>query len=126
MPDPDFRNDHTEELNRKEHRRKNVAAKAVIPHGYDSATDSYLPVGVVTNPDGSYSLPTGSANLKVKIDKGTTNIVYIGQAARGSATSSAVWTITKIDKTVTDNVTVTHTGTTATWDDRADVGTVYS
>lgn len=119
MPDPDFRNDHTEELNRKEHRRKNVGAKAVVPHGYNPNTDTYLPIGVVANPDGSYSLQSGSAKLKTKIDKATTNIVYIGQAIAGAATASAIWTITKVDKTVTDNVTITHTGTTAIWDNRA-------
>lgn len=116
---PDFRNDHTEELNRKEHRRKNVGAKAVVPHGYDSTSDSYLPFSIVSNPDGTYSLPTGAAPAKVKIDKATTNIVYIGVAAPGSGLASAVWQIVKIDKTVTNNVSVTTTGNTAVWNNRA-------
>lgn len=119
MSDVDFRNDHTEEINRKEHRRKNVGAKAVVPHGYDATSDTYLPASIISNPDGTYSVPTGSPVLKTKIDKATTNIVYIGQAVSGASNSSAVWRITKVDKTVTDNVTVTHTGNTAIWNNRA-------
>lgn len=62
----------------------------------------------------------GEATIKkTKIDKSsTTNVIYIGKADSGTATSASAWTITKIDKTVTDNVTITHTGTTAVWDNR--------
>lgn len=74
--------------------------------------------------DSSGNLPVvaGTTNYKKKIDKATTDIIYIGSAALGSATSSAVWQIKKIDKTVTDNVTITFADAgafTATWDDRA-------
>ncbi len=68
-----------------------------------------------SNTDGSGSSP---APLKTLIDKTTTaNVVYIGQAASGTATSSGAWTITKIDKT-TSPVAITHTGATAVWDNR--------
>ena len=77
-----------------------------------------IPAFVTLNSDGS--LPTGGAAVqKTLIDKATTNVVYIGQAPSGTGTGSALWTITKVDKTVTDNVTITHTGSTATWTNRA-------
>lgn len=58
---PDFRNDHTEELNRKEHRRKNVGVKAVLVYGYDATTDSYYPITATPNADGTYSLSSTSS-----------------------------------------------------------------
>lgn len=119
MSDVDFRDSNVPEMTRYEHRRKNLGAKAVVNHGYDPTSDSYFPAGIVQNPDGTYSLKVSPGVNKIKVDKGTTNIVYVGIAARGSATSSSVWQITKIDKTVTNQVTITSTGTTAIWDNRA-------
>lgn len=77
---------------------------------------------VTLNSDGT--LPTsGASAYKTKVDKvTTTNVVYIGQAAIGTATSSAAWKLTKIDKTVTDVVTITYAdggAFTAVYDDRA-------
>lgn len=73
------------------------------------------------------SVDTTPPTHKTKIDKSsTTNVIYIGQAAIGTATSSAAWKLTKIDKTVTDNVTITYANSglfTAVWDDR--VGETY-
>lgn len=54
---------------------------------------------------------------KTLIDKTTTtDVVYIGQADSGTATSASSWTITKVDKS--SGVAITHTGETAVWDDR--------
>lgn len=61
MADVDFKNSHSEEITRYEHRRKNVGAKAVTVHGYDAGTDSYFPITVVANSDGTYSLKVTDA-----------------------------------------------------------------
>lgn len=55
---------------------------------------------------------SGSSNYKNIVDDySTPNIIYIGDAQIGSATSSAVWRIQKINKT---------TGTVITWADGND------
>lgn len=58
---------------------------------------------------------------KVLVDKATTNIIYIGKAPIGTALGTGAWQIKKIDKTVTDNVTITFAAAgafTATWNNR--------
>lgn len=63
----------------------------------------------------------GSTNYKTLVDKATTNIIYIGKAPIGTSTGSGSWQIKKIDKTVTDNVTITYAAAgafTATWTNR--------
>ena len=58
---------------------------------------------------------------KVLVDKATTNIIYIGKAPIGTALGSGAWQIKKVDKTVTDNVTITFAAAgafTATWNNR--------
>jgi hypothetical protein len=59
---------------------------------------------------------------KTEVDKSTTtDVIYIGKAPIGTATSTAGWQIKKIDKTVTDNVTITFAAAgafTATWNNR--------
>ena len=59
---------------------------------------------------------------KTLVDKSTTtDVIYIGKAPIGTATSAASWQIKKIDKTVTDNVTITFAAAgafTATWNNR--------
>ncbi len=63
----------------------------------------------------------GSVTYKVLVDKSVTDIIYIGKATIGTATSVASWQIKKIDKTVTDNVTITYAASgafTATWTNR--------
>lgn len=65
---------------------------------------------------------TTTTNYKTEVDKSTTtNVIYIGKAPIGTATSTAGWQIKKIDKTVTDNVTITFAAAgafTATWNNR--------
>lgn len=63
----------------------------------------------------------GSPASKVLVDKATTNIIYIGKAPIGTALGTGAWQIKKIDKTVTDNVTITFAAAgafTATWNNR--------
>ena len=77
----------------------------------------------VVNPDGSSIGNFTATTYKTLVDKSTTtNVVYIGQAAIGTATSASAWKLTKIDKTVTDNVAITYANSgafTAVYDDRA-------
>ncbi len=64
---------------------------------------------------------SGTGVEKVLVDKSVTDIIYIGKAPVGTATSTAGWQIKKIDKTVTDNVTITFAAAgafTATWNNR--------
>lgn len=66
--------------------------------------------------------PAGTTSQqKTLIDKTTTtNIIYIGKAAIGTATSSATWFITKVDKT-SSPISITYAAagdSTATWNDR--------
>lgn len=65
--------------------------------------------------------PGAATNYKTLVDKATTNVIYIGKAAIGTSTGSAAWLIKKVDKTVTDNVTITFAAAgafTATWNNR--------
>lgn len=70
------------------------------------------------------SQPGSTPEYKTLIDKATTtNVVYIGKAASGTATSASAWKITKINKT-TSPISITHTGDTAIYDNR--VSETYS
>lgn len=64
----------------------------------------------------------GGGVKKTLIDKTTTpNVIYIGKAPIGTALGTGAWQIKKIDKTVTDNVTITFAAAgafTATWNNR--------
>jgi len=82
---------------------------------------------VVTNSDGSAIGGSTTTYYKVLVDKATTDIIYIGKAPIGTATSTAGWQIKKIDKTVTDNITITFAASgafTAMWNNRG--SEVYS
>lgn len=52
-------------IDKEEHRYKNIGGKAVVVHGYDTTTDSYYPINVSQNADGTYSLKA-SAFIAVK------------------------------------------------------------
>ena len=75
--------------------------------------------------DGSVYNRTTAA--KILVDKSTTtNVIYIGKAPIGTTTSTAGWQIKKIDKTVTDNITITYGAAgafTNKWTERATVVT---
>lgn len=67
------------------------------------------------------ALPS-NAPKKTLIDKTTTtDVIYIGEAAIGTATSAPTWFITKVDKSSSPiSITFAAEGdSTATWDDRA-------
>lgn len=72
-------------------------------------------------------ISTVSPTYKLLLDDtSTTNVTYVGKAAVGSATSSAVWQIQKIDETT--GIVITWGGTGAfdqVWDNRATT-VVYS
>lgn len=73
----------------------NVHAKKVVMYQWDGS-------GWVRTPYG------GSAALATRIDEVSATVTYIGKAATGSATSSGVWQIQKIDES---------SGTVITWAD---------
>lgn len=91
------------------------ALTAAVGGGMDSQ-------GII-NAINNISITTTTTNYKTEVDKSTTtNVIYIGKAPIGTATSTAGWQIKKIDKTVTDNVTITFAASgafTATWTNRA-------
>lgn len=62
-----------------------------------------------------------TTSKKTLIDKTTTNVIYVGKATIGTATSTGSWQITKIDKTTSPfSITYAAAGaSTATWDNRA-------
>lgn len=66
---------------------------------------------------------------KVLVDKSTTtDVIYIGKALPGTGTNVSAWAITKVDKTVTDNVTITNANGgefNNKWDNRAAATTTY-
>lgn len=91
----------------------NIQAKRVAGYVWDGANWQRM------------TQPGSSPTYKTKIDKSsTTNVIYIGKAAIGTATSAASWQIKKIDKTVTDNVEITFGAAgafTCKWTERATV-----
>lgn len=102
-------------------------AKRVLLKGQDPGTGSWVNIAAVDNGDGTYSIKSNGPKLKTLIDKTTTtNVIYIGKAAIGTATSSAAWQISKVDKTGTPiSITYAASGaSTATWNNRA--SEVYS
>lgn len=70
--------------------------------------------------NGSIPVASSSPIYKLLLDDYTTpSVTYVGKAALGSATSSAVWQIQKIDETTGMSITWAQTGLfTAKWDDR--------
>lgn len=62
-------------------------------------------------------------NYAVQVDEATGSITYIGKAAIGSATSSAVWQIKKMDESTSPEVIITWAdgddSFNNVWDDRA-------
>lgn len=116
MADKDFQNDHSEELNRHEHRRKNVSAKASLVHGYKPDLDSYFPVNISTGNDGLYSLRTSSGRLVTEeydyIERTLTNSTtetYVYKSGGSGGTTAATVTVVYTDSTLGTISTVTKT-----------------
>lgn len=101
--------------------------------GASSTTDGMTPVALYADPI-THKLLTedtgiinainnigGTTKYKTLIDKTTTtNVIYIGKADIGTATSADSWLITKVDKT-TSPISITYADAgafTATWNDR--------
>lgn len=78
------------------------------------------PYFIKVNPDGS--LPTNPILKKIVDNVTTTGITYVGEAAVGTATSSAGWRIQKIDETGSITyITWSGVGFNVKWDERATV-----
>lgn len=79
--------------------------------------------GDISNQSDLYTLLSGSDIYDILIDDTTTaNMTYVGKAAVGSATSSAVWRIARCDITTGTNVITYADGNgnfDNEWDDRA-------
>lgn len=110
-------------LDQREH-NGDASAKRVVLRGQNSVDGEWYNIGAVDNGDGTFSLPTSSTATikKTLIDKTTTtDVIYIGEAAIGTATSSSAWFITKVDKTASPiSITYASAGaSTATWNNRA-------
>lgn len=80
-----------------------------------------VPVPIQLDSNGSIPVATVTLTYKTLLDDyTTTNVTYVGKAAIGSATSSAVWQIQKIDETT--GMVITWGGTGAfdqVWNNRA-------
>jgi len=100
----------------EEHRSKNVAAKAVVIHGYIPGTDEYAPVTLVDNGDGTYSLSStgggGSTGLATNayyyIQKDTSDATY---KYYGYMKNDGAWFIKRI--TIATNLAEFETGASA-------------
>ena len=101
------------DLNRQENLTKgNISAKKVVLYTYNSGQDILEPY------TGS---STSSANYESRNDTLTdTNLVYLGKALPGSATSDAAWQIKRYDKSA-GHMSFADDETTFTkvWDSRA-------
>jgi hypothetical protein len=87
---------------------------------FDEETQINVVEPVLYNPNGSVERQiTGNLVLRLD-DTSTTNVVYIGKAAIGTATSADTWQIRKLD--TTDGLVMTYGGGSAefnqVWDDR--------
>jgi hypothetical protein len=111
MPTHDKTSEKSVYLDREEHLHKGtVGGKIVVPYYYDADTDGLTPAA------------DSDRALAVRIDDATTaNITYIGKATIGSATSSAVWQIQRLDES--SGLVKTWADSNASfdnvWDDRA-------
>ena len=93
MAEQDFRNDHTEEITRKEHTRKNVGAKRVVLHGYDANTDTYYPITAIDNGDGTYSIKTSGSAADGHVVLAGTEVNQKDDANYGDGLTSGVATV---------------------------------
>jgi len=93
--------------------------------GYDTSTNKWT--ALATDSVGSLGAGSTSGKISNKDDAGA-GIIYYGWAAPGSATSSAVWMIIKMDKSADPDYTIRYadgdTNYDNSWDGRA--GLSYS
>ena len=87
--------------------------KRVLLYGWDPA--NLQKVRIKTNESGM--IESGSDQYKIIIDETTTeDVIYIGKAPRGTATSATTWEVMKIDST---GATSIFTWADGAWDNRA-------
>jgi len=111
MADYDNQSEGSKALDQREH-NNDANAKRVIMRYQDPTDGEWY----------NYNPTTLSTYKTLLDDYTTTNVTYVGKAAIGSATSSAVWQIQKIDETT--GMVITWGGTGAfdqVWDNRATI-----
>lgn len=87
----------SKQIDQQEH-NSDAQAKRVVLRAQDPVTGEFVNIGAVDGGDG-YGIATSDTPLSVRIDDTTTaDTIYIGRAPIGSATSSAVWQIQKLDE----------------------------
>lgn len=98
-------------------KRKNV--DSVAPHYYDETNDNYVPA--------SSSTPVpitviSGTDYAIRLDEASTTITYIGEAAAGSSSASAVWKVKRLTDSSGD-ITIEFADGNANydnvWDNRA-------
>lgn len=73
-----------------------------VPTFVELESDGSIPVTVVAGGSGSVA---NANNIFMREDSGDSNIIYVGEAANGTATSAAEWKVTKLDTTYVLDVT---------------------
>jgi hypothetical protein len=91
------------------------SSQGIIPVG-GITTDGYAST-ILLNSDGTLAITPKTERFE-KITVGTTDTIYMAEAALGSAEGSLVWTIRKI--IITDNfpVSIMVSNDNVSWDDR--------
>jgi len=109
----------SKQIDQQEH-NSDAGSKRVLLRGQDPTTGFWVNIGASDNGDGTFGIKTSDSALATRIDDTTTaNVTYIGKAPIGSATSSDVWQVAKLDtssgliKTWADSA-----GFTQVWDNR--------
>lgn len=120
---PEFKTDTIEKLLKKTNKLLEELPD-YMPSGGGGGGSSWVAVNTAGTPipiqlesNGAIPVSTATVNYKVLIDDtSTANVTYVGKAAIGSATSSAVWQIQKIDETTGLSITWAKAGAfTAKW-----------
>lgn len=99
--------------------------QVVLNGSVDDDFDVIVVEGLEYNPASTPTLERKiTENLAVRTDSATTaNVTYVGKAAIGSATSSAVWQVQKVDETTTNTAIITWADGNSNfdniWDNRA-------
>lgn len=86
---------------------------------FNAAGNTFLPVR--GDAAGNILTGSGSSPSAIRLDNTTTaNVIYVGKATPGTATSSTTWQVQKIDQSTGTVITWSDTGKfTQIWDNRA-------
>ena len=91
---------------------------------FNATANSFVPVR--GDAAGNILTGSGASPSAIRLDNtSTANIIYVGKAAPGTATSSTIWQVQKIDQSTGTVITWADTGKfTQIWDNR--VGLTYA